>query len=110
MFLMATTPVISSLLQGLYNLSFHIFINSQGEQPGCEVRGYQCVSVNVCMCVSLGYFHIFLHFPLCCACLFFSLHVCVCVRAYTCASLHVCVITRVYAVMDRNLPPGFVHM
>ena len=102
-FSMAPTPVISSLLQGLYNLSFHIFINSQGERTG--VRGERlsvCERVWMCVCVTGIFPHLLVFSTL--LCLFVFLCVCVCVCA------HVCVITLVYTIMDTNPSPGFGHM
>ncbi len=90
-FLMAPTPVISSLLQGLYNLSFHIFINSQGVWS-------EKVSVCECVCITGIFPHLLVFSTV------LYMFVFLCVRA------HVCVITLVYAIMDTNLPPGFVHM
>lgn len=70
-FLMASMVLISSLLQALYNLSFHIFIKRTGRPLWCEVRKHQCVKVNVCVSTSYCVFHCAVH-----ACL------------YICLSLH----------------------
>lgn len=79
-FLMTLMLVISSLLQGLYNRSFHIFHKLTGRTPDCERSVYQCVKMNVCVFVLQGCFHIFLCFPLRCVCLF--VFPCVCAWTY----------------------------